>query len=183
MEKIKIWGRKPTCKIHHLPKGYMKIPFLSKGEKGRKYKLQLFPADRCKEQPSCLQKMLKHQEAQQAKSSQFFLTYYWTSPVLQNLKTRPILHRKRQIFSSENGLATFSSLGKALGFLCFQYGFTLHPSDLLESLQSTISICCKKPVIVRNLSLWCDGYKRSSEYADPQVGVWERNEKKHSLHA
>lgn len=132
----------------------MQIFFLSKGEKSRRYKLQLFPADIC----NIYKEMLKYQETLQAKSSQFFLAHYWVSSVLQNLQTRTVIHRKRLFKSFVQKMVWqafffFSLLEKTLGFLCFQYGFTLFPTDLSESLQSTISICCKKAVTVRNLSL------------------------------
>lgn len=95
MEKFKRWGRKHTCKSGHLQKGYLQIPFVSKDEKSRRYRLQLFPADWYNDQPSCLQRNVEIPGNPTSKVLSVFLTHYWMSSVLQHLHTRTVLHCKR----------------------------------------------------------------------------------------
>lgn len=113
-KKIKRRGRKHTCKIRHLQKGYMQIPFLSKGETSRRYKLQLFPAEIYKEQSSCLPQNVKTPGNPASKVLSVFSYPLLDVHSAAEFTEKDCSSQKKtfEILHSENGLTSFFFIRK-----------------------------------------------------------------------
>lgn len=151
-KKLKDEEENIHAKLVIYKRGICKFPFSQKVKKVEDISYSFFQLIDAMTSLAVYKEMLKYQETLQAKSSPFLLLIIGCHQCCSIYTQRLFYTAKDFSNSLFRKRSLFFSLGKTLGFLCFQYGFTLYPTDHLESLPSTISICCKKPLTARNLS-------------------------------